>query len=80
MQTPAQDGAAFGSTKVCNRVVPNFPETRHVRNFWHYRLKHVPGKLVTFSPIPRSYDEALRSIEFRFGVNVLFVEGGESDA
>ncbi len=78
MKTPHGCGE-FGTTKVDPAIVPNPPDTRHVsRTAWNYTLKDDPRKFVIFCPVPCTHDEALRSIKFRFGENVLSVYGGET--
>ena len=80
MKTP-HGGGAFGTTKVDTAIVPNPLDTRHaVRTAWNYTLKDDPREFVIFCPVAATYQEALLSIQFRFGENVVSVYGGDSDA
>ena len=80
MKTPHGCGA-FGTTTADTAIVPNLPDTRHaVRTAWNYTLKDDLRKFVIFCPGKCTYDEALRSIQFRFGENVASVTGGDSNA
>ena len=78
MKKAPHGGRAFGTTKVRTGIVPTPPDEHHV--VCRYLLKNEPGELVMLCPVPRTYDEALRSIKFRFGENVLSVYGGAPDA
>lgn len=75
---PRGEALANRADKQCHLTTLPAPRKIIKRTAWNYTLKDDPRRFVIFCPVACSYQEALRSIKFRFSKNVASVDGGDS--